>query len=82
MFLKTLSREDDGFDVRCWSLHSRGNVGLSEFNPLPPTAAAYSSASSRCRLQDFLSLHQMGLTLNHRAGNQEVIEEELMMIVE
>lgn len=38
------------------------------------------SARSRCRLQDFLSPHQMGLTLNHRAGNQEVIEEELMIV--
>lgn len=39
VFLKTLSREDDGFDV-LWSLHSRGYVGLSEFTPPPPTAAA------------------------------------------
>lgn len=63
-----------------WSLHSRSYVGLSDFKA--PWVQLSSSASSRCRLQDFLSMQQMGLTLNHRAGNQEVIEEELMMIVE
>lgn len=67
--------------VLMWSLHSRSYVGLSDFKA-PWVQQLSSSASSRCRLQDFLSMQQMGLTLNHRAGNQEVIEEELMMIVE
>lgn len=53
-------------------------------HPCPPSLPQLQqlsrSARSRCRLQDFLSPHQMGLTLNHRAGNQEVIEEELMIV--
>lgn len=66
--------------LRRTKLHSRSYVGLSEFKT-PRLQQLSSSASSRCRLQDFLSMHQMGMTLNHRVRNQEVIEEELMMMM-
>lgn len=61
-------------------------MGLREFKLLPASpltapldCSGLASQPAADADQDFLSLRQMGLSLNHRGGNRAAIGEKLMM---